>query len=247
MRWLGRFIIFGLLTILTQLGGLAYLVTLITGRFRILTFLTAYSLIWIGATAAAPSFGREPLPCFGDTLRLQSPMYCVMMRNFVTPELADVAQDAAEQVAAEYPGTVTLALDASFPFITGFPMLPHLSHDDGEKLDFAFYYEDDEGYVVGRTRSPIGFFAFETLDVETCPPAGLTLRWDMRPLQPYMQDWTLEDDRNTALMQALLADPRVGSMLLEPPLADRWGLDHPNLRFQGCRAARHDDHVHVQL
>ncbi|MDA9207641.1 hypothetical protein N9O61_02010 [Octadecabacter sp.] len=247
MRWLGRIAIFALLTILTQVGGLAYLVTFIARRFRLAIFVAAYAFVWVVSTTAAPAFGREPLPCFGKNLRLQSPIYCVLLRHFVVPELADVAQDAADQVAAKYPGTVTLALDASFPFITGFPMLPHLSHDDGEKLDFAFYYKDETGYVGPRTSSPIGFFAFETLDVETCPPAWITLRWDLRPLQPFMHDWAVEDGRNTALMQTLLDDPRVGKILLEPPLAQRWNLSHPNLRFQGCRAARHDDHIHMQL
>lgn len=31
-------------------------------------------------------------------------------------------------------------LDANFPFKDGFPLLPHLSHDDGRKVDIAFMY-----------------------------------------------------------------------------------------------------------
>ena len=59
------------------------------------------------------------------------------MRNFVVPELRAVAEGAADRLADEYPGTVTLALDGGFPF-AGLPLLRHLSHDDGEKLDLAF-------------------------------------------------------------------------------------------------------------
>jgi len=36
-------------------------------------------------------------------------------------------------------------------------------------------------------------------------------------------------------------------MLLEPPLARRLGVADTRLRFQGCRAARHDDHIHIQF
>ena len=39
-----------------------------------------------------------------------------------------------------------------------------------------------------------------------------------------------------------------GKILLEPHLAHRLGVEgRPNIRFQGCRAARHDDHIHVQI
>ena len=60
-------------------------------------------------------------------------------------------------------------LDGNFPFITGFPLLPHLSHDDGEKVDLAFYYADDTGYLRGATRAPIGYFAFED-GTSNCQP-----------------------------------------------------------------------------
>ncbi len=53
--------------------------------------------------------------------------------------------------------------------------------------------------------------------------------------------------RTTALINLFTADPRVAKIFVEPPLATRLNLSHPKLRFQGCRAARHDDHIHIQL
>ncbi len=100
-------------------------------------FLLAYAALWTLAHATSP---RAALPCFGTPLRMQSPLYCALNRHYVTAELASVAQDAATHMAATQPGTITLALDGGFPFLTGMPLIPHLSHDDGEKLDFAFYY-----------------------------------------------------------------------------------------------------------
>ena len=234
------------LTVLTQLGGLAWLAALFFRR-RLLVFLLAYAVLWGGAQVIAPVFGRVPVPCSGEVLREQSWLYCVMLRNFVTPEVAAVAHDAAEAVAREYPGTVTLALDGSFPFGDGIPLAPHLSHDDGEKLDFAFYYADASGYVPGRTDSPLGYFAFLRSGDETCPPVWLTLRWDMGWFTPLLRGLQWESGRTRALIDALVADPRVGKVFVEPPVAQMLGLSNEKMRFQGCRAARHDDHLHVQL
>lgn len=232
------------LTLVTQLGGIAWLIAL-RFRRRLPVFLIAYAALWTLAFATSP---RTALPCFGEPLRMQSPLYCALMRNYVTPDLGDVAKDAATQMATTHPGTITLALDGSFPFLTGFPLLPHLSHDDGEKLDFAFYYTTPtHTYLPGQTRSPLGYFAFETLNSPTCPAASLTLRWDLAPLQSLWPDRPMDPIRTTALINLFTADPRVAKIFVEPPLATRLNLSHPKLRFQGCRAARHDDHIHIQL
>lgn len=236
------------LTVVTQLGGLAWLGAL-RFRWRLPAFALLYALLWTMAQVAAPMAGRVPLPCSGEPLRMQSVLYCGLLRNFVTPELRDRAEVAAKAVARDYPGTVTLALDGGFPFLTGFPMAPHLIHDDGEKLDFAFSYQNAAGqYVAGKTASPLGYFAFETLaEAGLCPPVWLTMRWDMRWFQPFLRPMRLDEVRTKALIGALLADARVGKIFVEPPLAARIGVADERIRFQGCRAARHDDHLHVQL
>jgi hypothetical protein len=48
-------------------------------------------------------------------------------------------------------------------------------------------------------------------------------------------------------MQTLLAEPAVQKILIEPHLKERLRLQSSKVRFQGCHAARHDDHVHVQI
>lgn len=245
-RVAGHGLIVVLLTLVTHVGGLAWLLSLAFPR-RWLGFLLSYAALFGMAHLAAPALGRQAVPCFGEPLRMQSVAYCLTLRNFVTPEMAQVAGAAAEAVARAYPGTVTLALDGSFPFLDGMPLLPHLSHDDGQKLDFAFSYMKDGAYAPGITRSPFGYWAFE-LDNETdCPPVRLTTRWNMTWLQGLWPDRPLEPERTAALARALLADPMVGKVFLEPPLARQLGLKDAKLRFQGCRAARHDDHIHAEL
>ncbi len=235
---------------MTQIGAVAWVVALAVrgGRQRFWAVaLPGYAVLVVAVQLVAPLTGRVPLPCRGEPLRMQSVFYCVTMRNFVSPAMRDVAMEAAEDVQAQFPGTVTRALDGNFPFLTSFPMVPHLSHGDGDKLDLAFFYQENGAYQPGRTASPLGYFAFERVGEETCPPAFPTFRWEMRWLQPLMADLRLEPDRTTALVRALAEDRRTGKIFLEPPLASALGLAGDKLRFQGCRAARHDDHIHVQL
>ncbi|MEO1240177.1 MAG: hypothetical protein AAFW64_11180 [Pseudomonadota bacterium] len=195
----------------------------------------------------APSFGRVALSCTQDgPLQVQSWMYCALNRTYVTPDLRALLVDVARQMDAEFPGTATLVLDASFPFFDGFPLLPHLSHDDGKKVDLAFYYADETGYLPGRTRSPIGYFAFEP-GPSACVSSWPTLRWDFDALQPLWRDYTLEPARNAALLRLLSNDPRASRIFVEPHVAQSLGTAHPKIRFQGCRAARHDDHIHIDL
>lgn len=245
-RYLFHFFVFVLLTLLTQVGGIAWLVALAFRR-TLLVFILFYAALSASVVWIAPTFGRVALSCLETgPLAVQSWMYCALNRNYVTPELADVLMDTAEEMDRRYPGTITLVLDASFPFLDGFPLLPHLSHDDGEKADLAFYYADATGYLPGAVRSPIGYFAFEQGPTH-CPPAWPTLRWNFDAVQPIWPDYTLEPERNRTVLDVLSSDPRVGRIFVEPHLVESLGAASDSIRFQGCRAARHDDHIHMQL
>ncbi|MDX8355415.1 hypothetical protein [Cognatiyoonia sp. IB215182] len=234
------------LTILTQIGGIAWLIALFF-RQKVFVFPLTYTALTAAAVWIAPSFGRVALNCFENgPLQVQSWMYCALNRNYVTPELREVLIDTAKEMDRQYPGTETLVLDASFPFLDGFPLLPHLSHDDGEKADLAFFYRDETGYLPGATRSPIGYFAFEPGPTD-CTPRWPTLRWDFDAIQPLWRDYELDEARMAAVMRILATDARVGKTFIEPHLVQSLRIAHPRIRFQGCRAARHDDHIHFQL
>lgn len=177
---------------------------------------------------------------------MQSTMYCVLNRQYVVPELRSVLVDFSNEIQQQYPKTKTLILDANFPFLDGFPMLPHLSHQDGRKVDLAFYYKDVESYLPKVTRSPIGYFAFEDGQTD-CPDKLLSLRWNFEWLQPLWSSYDLEPLRMAAALKILSNDERVSKLFIEPHLKSRFGVESSKIRFQGCRAARHDDHIHLQL
>ncbi|WP_244520040.1 hypothetical protein [Sinorhizobium glycinis] len=193
--WLLTMAVVVVLTLLTQIGGLIWLLSLCIsrlwrGRIGVTAFLLLFASLYAAGTAlshaVAPVFGRVPLPCFDDgssRLRMQTALYCVLNRQYVVPKLREAAFALSRHMDEAFPGTTSLALDANFPFFDGFPLLPHLSHADGRKLDVAFYYQDAEGRFLDRaTRSPVGYFAFEQPREDSALPCKgrndlLTFRW----------------------------------------------------------------------
>ena len=65
-------------------------------------------------------------------------------------------------------------------------------------------------------------------------------------LQPLLAP-RLDVARTASLIQVSARRAAIGKILLEPHVQRRLGVSSDKLRFQGCHAARHDDHVHIQL
>jgi hypothetical protein len=273
MRHLIAFLILLLLTLTTQIGGLVFIVCWLVDHFAFpvalrgwrragvnvafFVILYATTTVFLIPTWAALG-GRVPLPCHAESdrpLAAGHPLYCVLNRHYVEPRLVTLLTELSRHIDRAHPGTTTLFLDGNFPFLNGFPLLPHLSHHDGRKLDLAFYYQTPAGtYVPGRLRSPIGYWAFEQPqrdDVSPCVRSPwLTLRWDMKALQGLYPNLPLEPQRTRAALQWLVTEGErfaLERVFIEPYLAARLGVSSPRLGFQGCRAARHDDHIHIQI
>jgi len=197
----------------------------------------------------AAAFGRVPLPCASGTLRPRSWVFCAANRRYVVPELRAAVVEIADTVAAGSAGTHVSYLDGAFPF-RGVPLLPHLSHGDGRKLDLALFYVDREGHPLEVGGSPLGYFGYvqppRPRDA-ACPERWFDLRWDLSVLQPWLMPDALDRVRTRRLLAAALRHPAIDRGLIEPHLQRTLGVRSPRLRFQGCRAARHDDHVHLQL
>ncbi len=268
----GLLAVAAVLTALTQIGGVVFLLALVLvglARRRIrprhfhlpLAFVVLYAL---ASAALVPPLanlgGRTALPCAllasNAPVDALSGLTCVLNRHYTTPAVAAMLAALARDLDRDLPGSRVRYLDAAFPFGLGLPLLPHLSHGDGAKIDLAFLYRDTDGrHLAGRARSPLGYWAFEEPRAgDPAPCRGrddlLTLRWDIAWLQPLWPDRPLDTTRTAALLAWLAGPGRehgVSKILLEPHLARRLGVEADVVRFQGCRAARHDDHVHVEV
>ena len=255
-----------LLTALTQVGGvLAWpLLGVASGhwasgaRARASALLVGgYLLLGIGLlplVTARTGRVRLPMLATADTpVGPRSLGYVLLLRNYVRPHARDALVDAARRTARAHPGTVVRYLDAGFPFPV-VPMLPHLSHVDGERIDVAFLHADADGAPLDRTPSPIGYFGYvrpvgaaeeRAFSARLRDCEGSALRWDLDPLQPLWPDLPLDRVRTRRLLTELAAEPRVTSLLLEPTL--HTALSAPKLHSNPCAVARHDDHAHVTV
>ena len=249
------------LTVLTQVGGLIYLLALSVRRHAALTrlplalvFVALYAVSWWPIERIAALSGRASLPCIERDGLSSSAFSCALHRHYADAKLVSIASRLASDVDQRSPGTITRTLDGSFPFGDGFPLPPHLSHDDGEKLDLAFYYAREGAYRPGALASPIGYWRFEAprpADPQPCGESNAGLRWRMAWFAPFTRrDLELDAERTRYALRWLAsagARTGVGKVFVEPHLAQRLNVEGSVILFQGCRAARHDDHIHIQL
>lgn len=272
LRWSGRLGMVLLLTILTQVGGLAYVLNLLAARWingrvanpwarRGVTFGSFVVLYLFLSLAIVPLLaranGRVPLPWGTDHhVRPHSIWTCLLNRHYVRPEMRDLVFSTGDRMAAQFPGTTLTYLDANFPLLNGFPLVPHLSHKDGKKLDLSFLYQDPVTEAP-RDGAP-GWLGYgihadplpgESDQSETCEAKG---NWQYDLLhyivpQGAKDHYALDTRRTKALIYFLLAEPQTGKIFLEPHLKARMGIVSDKVRFQGCQSVRHDDHIHLQL
>lgn len=263
VRYLLHTFIVLLLTLISQVGGLVWLLALLcAGRAkqkrstrRLAWFVGLYALSCsLVVPFLASQWGRVPLPVFEGQLRPASLMYPLLNRHYLNQASKHALHDALLPYFAQNPDLQLHYLDAGFPFISGFPLLPHLSHKDGRKLDLSFHYQQ-EGQPVNLVPSYSGYGVFEgPLPEEQdmigeCEDKGY---WQYSYAQ-YLslgQREGLEFDKQQtrSLMLALTRHSRVQKVFIEPHLKQRLGFStNQKVRYHGCQAVRHDDHLHVEF
>jgi hypothetical protein len=258
-----------LLTLLTQIGGVILVLAVMTfpllgkrfvkihfkniwvsGYFIILYLLTTLLIIPL----LAPLNGRVALPYFNTSLHPHSWTTVLLNRHYVRPQLKSAITDISIIMNKKCPGTEVLYLDANFPFINKFPLLPHLSHNDGRKLDLAFCYLDKKtGREVNDSPSWLGYGVCEEPEngeynaALFCDSKGYWQYSFLKKFIPGESSYSFDKKRTRILLQLLVDDKRIGRIFLEPHLKERLNLSSSKIGFHGCQAVRHDDHIHVQL
>ena len=264
-------ILIALLTLITQVGGLFYLIALILrplvlkrlkGKHRKLVLLGLFLICYaFGSFLLVPrlakSFGREALPIYSsENLKPLTIMTCILNRHYVNTRLKNSLQNVAHKMEKKHPNTVISYLDANFPFYNGFPLLPHLSHNDGKKVDLAFFYKDKDGEELNKTApSYMGYGVYEAPKKdeyntpENCENKGY---WQYSFLEKIVPQWNkdnmlFDQKRTKSLIQFLLRENSTQKIFIEPHLKGRMRLTNTKVRFHGCGAVRHDDHIHLQI
>ena len=160
-----RIVWFVMLTVVTQVGGLVYVIHLVLYHKvwkpkkwkwlkRQASFVLLYAFVWlIVIPPLAKLNNRRPLPYINiTTLQPQNWFTVFCNRHYVHEDLyytmEAVSEDFSNQSADRMGGLTLNYLDANFPFMDGFPLIPHLSHNDGKKLDLAFRYNSNDDRLL---------------------------------------------------------------------------------------------------
>ncbi len=253
--------IFVILTLLTQVGGVIYLISLALAkkwkkplRFkRLLVFLSLYGVVsLLIVPLVAPVFGREKV-AHSDKIKPTNYLTVLFNRNYVRPQLNQLLSDTATKL--EGTNLEIHYLDANFPFVNRFPLLPHLSHNDGKKIDISFIYETEQGIIIDKQKSVSGYGAFENPrpnkhnQTNACLQQGYS-HYDYPKyltLGKINGELRFSQRGTKILIEKLLTNKALGKLFIEPHLKKRMKLTNNKVRYQGCRAVRHDDHIHIQL
>ncbi|PCJ23459.1 MAG: hypothetical protein COA97_11590 [Flavobacteriales bacterium] len=257
----GWVLLFCFLTILTQIGGIVLLLSLWISKFwkkefkfkLLLIFLVSYLFItFLIVPFVAPIFGREKIR-HSEKIKPTNYISILLNRNYVVPKLNNLLSATAlrlkdSEIEISY-------LDANFPFINKFPLLPHLSHNDGKKIDISLIYEAKNGKISNKQKSISGYGVFEKPkeneynQIKECKSNGY-FQYDYPKYLTFgkinSELWFSE--RGTKkLINFILKNNGLGKMFIEPHLKSRLKLTNSKIRYHGCRAVRHDDHIHIQL
>lgn len=258
-----------LLTILTQIGGVAYIIYLWLKRrfsmngwkkkvinFGLFVAIYAVLSFVILPILASTIYHRKALPLTSSALKPLRAYTFLMNRHYVAEDLYDVLLAEATAMQKDFPETTTYYLDGCFPLGAKFPLLPHWSHNDGRKIDLAFYYTDGTTKEY-RNGSPswLGYGVCESPTAkeenmpEFCAEKGYVQYSFLEKIVPQYkkEKYVFDKTRTKALIQKLVASSKIKKIFIEPHLKTRMNLRSSKIRFHGCHAVRHDDHIHVQL
>lgn len=271
---LGIIVLFALLTVLSQVGGVILLLWILLFYFlkRKLTNpwirrganIVGFVIFYLFFTfAVIPPLARiqdrVPLPLSKSGALVPVSYWTVIFnRNYIKSKGRDKLEKIAASFVKKYPELKVKYMDCNYPFrfnvkgdvniwvLEG--LLPHLTHD-GAKADIALVYNDASENPSNLTPT---FFAYgssvDPLPNETCTPC----RCDKKSsLYSFMyrnipkSDYALNNLLSRELIMEFQRDTK-DPIFIEKHLVQRFKLKG-NFLEAGCHSVRHDDHFHVTL
>ncbi len=224
------------------------------GIFPVFYLFTTFAIV----PNIAPLFGRVALPMFTrNHVRPVNMLTCVFNRNYVRPALKQAVENVAAKMSEKYDDCEIRYLDANMPFINGFPLIPHLSHSDGRKLDIAFFYiEKNTQMPTNQKPSWSGYGVFagprkgEFDRIAKCIGDGFW-QYDYPKYMAFINrenDFELDETRTAEMTTYFNQENAIERMFIEPHLKSRLHLQNlQKIGLHGCKAVRHDDHLHIQI
>ncbi len=259
LKLIKHLLLFLLLTIITQIGGIVYLVFLNLNKksFSKLKSVLLFFAVYILATFVivpniAPFFGREKVT-HKNNIKPTNFATVILNRNYVKPKLNKLLQNTAIELKSD--AIEIRYLDANFPFMDKFPLMPHLSHNDGKKIDVSFVYQSENGKVTAKQKSISGYGVFEKPkpteinQINNCLNKGYW-QYDYAKYMTFGKvnsDLIFSKTATKQLINTLLKQPNIQKIFIEPHLKQRLRLSNSKIRYHGCQAVRHDDHIHIQI
>ncbi len=243
-----------ILTVLTQVGGILWLIAVSIAfklkqkkRYIFPIIYLLFNIVIIPPIAS--KFGRKQLPVFNADIKPKHIFYPLLFRNYVTKELYSVLEYSAKDLSKH--NIQITYLDANFPFTNGFPLLPHRSHNDGKKIDISFMYLNAKGETTTKKPATSGYGAYvkpNNTTTNSCLKKGYW-QYDFPKYLTLGTNKSLQfDNSNTRkIIATFLKHPKTEKVFIEPYLKQSMNLNHRKIRFHGCKAVRHDDHIHLQV
>tara|TARA_R100000005_G_C4981557_1_gene191194 strand:+ start:375 stop:1181 length:807 start_codon:yes stop_codon:yes gene_type:complete len=254
-------VLFISLTVITQVGGLLYVLSILariklklpSRWLRAVLFFSIYSVFtFFIIPPLAKQFGRERIKN-NEAIRPTTYFTVFLNRNYVNTEMNELILESAKTLKGS--GIKINYLDANFPFLNNFPLLPHLSHDDGKKLDISFVYVEENGTVSNSKISFFGYGFFEKAktgefdQTAACKQKGYN-QYDLSKFLSFgarNKKLSFSPEKTKILVNTLLKNDELEKLFIEPHLKIRMNLSSDKVRFHGCQAVRHDDHIHIEI
>ena len=256
-------LIFIFLTATTQIGGIVYVITFLLVSYKVskyklkrtFVFITLYFITsFLIVPKVAPLFGRVKIEN-NKNLEAHNFITKLFNRNYVTPKLQEVLTAVSLKIKIESPTLKVVYLDANFPVFDGFPLLPHLSHNDGKNIDISFIYQTKKGIISNLKPSNSGYGIFvtplnnEIHQTNICKKKGFW-QYDYTKyatLGSFNSTLKISEKATKNLIIHILKEDAISKIFIEPHLKNRFNIRNSKIRFHGCGAVRHDDHIHFQV